>query len=129
MDGHVTSLLACEEGRKDVTIAKKRGMWGWGGKVCLLLLVHTAFDHRPDIPFVNHPHHRPHTHTHCVVEKAYEAEGVHAEDCLVEATDGRQWRSFAVEGAVDKVGACPCVCIRGSDAHPPIIPPTHPTHS
>lgn len=28
---------------------------------------------------------------------------MHAEDCLVEA-NGRQWRSFAVEGAVDKVG-------------------------
>lgn len=25
LDEHVTSLLACEEGRRDVTIAKKRG--------------------------------------------------------------------------------------------------------
>jgi hypothetical protein len=40
------------------------------------------------------------------VEKSYEAEGVHTEDCLVEA-NGKQWRSFAVEGEADKV----CICI------------------
>lgn len=35
LDEHVTSLLACEEGRKDVVIAKKRGMCVWGTHVLL----------------------------------------------------------------------------------------------
>jgi hypothetical protein len=54
-----------------------------------------------------------------LVEKAYEGEGVHTEDCLVEA-NGKQWRSLAVEGAPGKVcvyvcvcggGGCLCVCV------------------
>jgi len=38
------------------------------------------------------------------VEKAYDEHGVHAEDCLVEA-EGKQYRSFAVEGTKEKVVA------------------------
>jgi len=36
------------------------------------------------------------------VDKAYDTEGVHVEDCLVEA-EGKDYRSFAVEGKSDDV--------------------------
>jgi cytochrome b involved in lipid metabolism len=36
------------------------------------------------------------------VDKAYDTEGVHVEDCLVEA-EGKDYRSFAVEGKPDDV--------------------------
>lgn len=36
------------------------------------------------------------------MDKAYDTEGVHVEDCLVEA-EGKDYRSFAVEGKPDDV--------------------------